>query len=80
MIPTNEIEDAISNITRDIYSPETEEYDLVYSSNGFSQRVDFCGINLWDSEEDSRFKEEPIEECLRRKLRLEIQKISNIKV
>lgn len=82
MINATEIEAAVNSIFQDIYSADMDEYDLVFSTNGFYQSVVFFGIVLWDSEDHDIPESDSttIEEHLRRRLREEILKLSRIKI
>jgi hypothetical protein len=83
----DEIINAVNNIDYDIFhSTEGVEYlNIIFVSNGNFSRVEFCGIVLWDSENDTRLylyedNVESIEDCLRRRMKEEISKIKLIKV
>lgn len=83
-----DLENAVFNIENDIYQSTTCEYfNMSLSSNGFVQAVSFCGIWLWDSEEDDReyIDEEedikiPIEQHLRKRLNEELAKLATINI
>lgn len=80
---------AVALIEEEILESSGVEYfNISVVSNGFVTRVQFVGIDLWDSEEDCRLyldpddedRREPIKDCLRRRLREELIKLSTIKV
>jgi hypothetical protein len=83
-----EIEEAVNNIGQDIFNSTggVEYFNVTVTTNGFCQIVCFVGIELWNSEDDTRpysiegdeDTREPIEEYLRYLLRKECAKIGNI--
>lgn len=82
-----EIVEAVNSIEQDIFNSTNEEYyNISLVTNGNSSFVKFCGIDLWDSEEDQRQyldvndegKRESIEDCLRRRLREELSVLNTI--
>lgn len=87
---TESIEEAVNNIEADIFESTggVEYFNICLRTNGFIQIVEFCRIRLWDSEEDERAyldendenKREPIEDCLRRRLKEELAKLKTISV
>lgn len=89
-IKTNELESIINAIEQDIFESTdgVEYFNISLCTNGFIQFVDFCGIRLWDSEDDCRLyidvdnedKREDIEKCLRRRLKEELLKLNSIVV
>jgi len=83
-----EIEQAVQSIEEDIFE-QTDAYyfNLSVKSNGFCQKVDFLGIELWSSEDDMREyidedeeRYEPIEKFLRRELMNQLKKLQLINV
>lgn len=86
---SNEIQEAVGNIAVDIFDSTggVEYFDLIYSTNGWVDFVEFIGIRLWCSEDDDRpYVDEneeiyiPIEEHLRNRINEELEKLSRIRV
>tara|TARA_R110000751_G_scaffold101312_1_gene195434 strand:- start:1588 stop:1848 length:261 start_codon:yes stop_codon:yes gene_type:complete len=83
-----ELEEAVGSIQQDIYESScgVEYLILTVKSSGFMQIVEFCGIEIWSSEDDMRDDindngdKEPIEAYLRNSLRDELANLSTIKI
>ena len=80
-----EIIEAVERINQEMFNNTGNEYMfLTYTTNGFSDAVEFMGVRVWDdNDNDQEYNEdtdeyEPIEACLRRLLKLEIQKMSEL--
>ena len=80
-----EIISAVFDINDDIFDEDYPDANyLSFVTNGWSSRVDYGNIRLWDDEEDTRIYDEeadefePIETCLRRRLAEEIVSLSLI--
>ncbi len=86
---THDIENAIFNIQKDIVDSTNgiEYLHICLITDGYYKVVEFCGIQLWSSEDDGRLYldeekdiREDIETYLRRSLNEELAKLSSIKV
>jgi len=82
-----EIVDAVNAIQGDIFESTggIEYFNISVETDGWSSHVKFLGIVLWSSEDDCRLgadedNPEPIENCLRRCLREELEKLTTIVV
>lgn len=76
-----EIFNAVSSIEQDIFeSTCSSDLNITLVTNGVITKVSFNDIELWSNEDDSCLYQEPIEECLRRRLNEELNKISSIRV
>ena len=89
-INSNQIEEAVWNIQQDIFesTKDVEFAENALSINVVCQKVEFCGIELWSSEDDTRLYinkddedcdlKESIDTCLRRRLNEELAKLKMI--
>jgi hypothetical protein len=76
---SKEIIEAIADLNCEIYDQIENDYIyLEYSTNSFSDIIDFLGIQIWNSENDERRyidEENDVKEDLEIYLRKEINKI-----
>ena len=83
-----ELENAVNQIQQEIYeSSEANHFNITLTSNEFEITVDFCGIELWSSEndlrellDDSETQLESIDHYLRKALREELEILQKIKI
>lgn len=83
----NEIMNAVIFIQEDITKSSGVKYlNIQLISNGYSHKVCFEGIELWNSDDDCRIyyertdDYETIEDCLRRRMREELNIVRDIRI
>lgn len=82
----NYIIDIINKLNCEIYEEtQDESIYLDYSTNGFADLIDFCGIQIWSSEDDPRDYinenseiKENLEDYLRKAIHQKIQILNMI--
>jgi len=87
-VEIDQIEIAINNIQHDIYKTTEAEYlNVTLKTNGCVRIVEFIGIQIWNDEDDMREYineeddiREPLEEYLRRQIRIELRRLRMIEV
>jgi len=82
------LETIIYEIQQDIFnSSDIEYFNITMSTNAFNTLVDFCGIEIWNSEDDCREYVNEVEDIresmndyLRKQINREIAKLNTVKV
>jgi len=77
-----ELEDAVNQLEYEISDTSGESYfNISVTSNGYQRMVEFVGIILWDSDNDSELEpNESIDDRLRTRLNEELKKLKMIKI
>jgi hypothetical protein len=85
----DEIAIVISNVQSDIWESTggVEYINICYINGGYIDIIEFCGIEIWNSDNDNRRYvdeemdiREPLEDYVRRTINEELVNFSNIKV
>jgi len=89
-ITISELQNAVNSIESDIFesTDEIEYFNITVTTNGYTDIVNFFGIQIWNSDDDCRGYSdpedestiEPIEQHLRNRVNEELSKIARIKV
>ena len=79
MRSATEIEEAVREIGLDVWREieGVEYFNIIFSTDGFHQKVTFCDIELWNCEDDED-EDKSIEDILRKRLSEELDKLHKI--
>ena len=84
LVNLQNLEDVVRALATEVFvsSEQAVDFNLVLITNGYIRVIEFCGIELWnsDSNEELGSSVEEIEQSLREKLRIMLKNISQIRL